>query len=182
MSGWCAISPVGMTPKLPDETEEWTAERAETAEELNRVTEKVIGAAIRVHKALGPGLLESAYEACLAFELAELGLQVAQQQPLPVCYRGVRLSCGYRMDLIVDDRVIVEVKSVARIEPIHEAQLISYLKLSGRSVGLLINFNVRLLRNGIRRRVNSFPKASANSAVSAVDSVALQTRGVHSDQ
>ena len=167
---------------MADEVGEWTAEHTEITEELNRVTEKIIGAAIRVHRALGPGLLESAYEACLAFELAELGLQVAQQQPLPVCYRGVRLSCGYRIDLIVDDRVIVEVKSVARIEPIHEAQLISYLKLSGRSVGLLINFNVKLLKNGIRRRVSSFPKTSANSAASAVDFVALQTRGVHSDQ
>ena len=157
------------------EAKECTAEPAETAEwsgaaALNKLTEQIIGAAIRVHRALGPGLLESAYEACLAFELAEMGLRVEQQQPLPVVYRGVRLSCGYRIDLVVDDHVIVEVKSVARVEPIHEAQLISYLKLSGRRVGLLINFNVRVLKNGVRRRVNNFPQVSASSAASAVNS------------
>ncbi len=151
-----------------------TAETAENAEgsaaTLNSITQQIIGAAIRVHQALGPGLLESAYEACLAFELAEMGFQVAQQQPLPVEYRGVRLSCGYRTDLIVDNRVIVEVKAIARIEPIHEAQLISYLRLSNRRVGLLINFNVKVLKNGVRRLVNGFPQPSALSAVSAVHS------------
>jgi GxxExxY protein len=154
-----------------------TAESTETAEKyssgtLNVVTQKIIGAAIRVHQALGPGLLESAYEACLAFELAEMGLRVAQQQPLPVIYRDVRLSCGYRIDLVIDDCVIVEVKSVSHITPIHEAQLISYLKLSGRKVGLLINFNVKVLKDGLRRRVNNFPQTSANSATSAVNSAA----------
>jgi GxxExxY protein len=99
-----------------------TAEGAETAENLNRITERVIGAAMRVHQALGPGLLESAYEACLAFELTHSGMRVVQQQPLPVVYRDVRLSCGYRLDFIVEDRVIVEVKAVSRLEPIHEAQ------------------------------------------------------------
>src|SRR5688500_14861228 len=101
-----------------------TAERAETAEGLNRISESVIGAALRVHRALGPGLLESAYEACLAFELADRGLKVVQQQALPVVYRGVRLSCGYRIDLLVEDRVVVEVKSVAKLDPIHEAQML----------------------------------------------------------
>lgn len=146
-----------------------TAEGAETAESLNRITERVIGAAMRVHQALGPGLLESAYEACLAFELADSGMKVVQQQPLPVVYRNVRLSCGYRLDFIVDDRVIVEVKAISRLEPIHDAQLLSYLRLSSRPVGLLINFNVKVLKNGVRRLVNNFPEGSAVSAPSAVN-------------
>ena len=147
-----------------------TAEDAETAENLNRITERVIGAAMRVHQALGPGLLESAYEACLAFELADGGMKVVQQQPLPVVYRNVRLNCGYRLDLVIDDRVIVEVKAVSRLEPIHEAQILSYLRLSSCRVGLLINFNVRVLKNGIRRLVRNFPDSSAVSALSAVHS------------
>lgn len=104
--------------------------------------------------------MESAYEACLAFELAELGMEVVRQQPMPVAYRGVRLDCGYRTDLIVESEVIVEVKAVTRLEPIHEAQLISYLKLSDRRLGLLMNFNVRALKNGVRRLVYGFPKAA----------------------
>jgi len=150
-----------------------TAEHAETAEgesqRLNGITKRIIGAGMKVHKALGPGLLESAYEACLAFELADMGFEVVQQQPLPVFYRGVRLNCGYRLDLVVANDVIVEVKSVSRLEAIHEAQMLSYLKLSNRRVGLLINFNVRVLKNGVRRLVNHFPKSSATSALSAVD-------------
>lgn len=134
--------------------------RGHTASSLNHVSDRVIGAGIRVHRALGPGLLESAYEACLAFELAELGMDVVRQQPMPVVYRGVRLDCGYRTDLIVEDEVIVEVKAVARLEPIHEAQLISYLKLSDRRLGLLMNFNVRALKHGVRRLVHGFPKAA----------------------
>ena len=126
-------------------------------ERLNRITESVIGAAIEVHRALGPGLLESAYEACLAFELVERGLKVERQKPLPVVYREVRLDCGYRLDLFVEQAVIVEVKAVDRLAPIHQAQLLSYLKLSGCKVGLLINFNVKVLKDGIRRVVNGFP-------------------------
>ena len=121
---------------------------------LNRVTGTIIGAAIDVHRALGPGLLESAYEACLAYELAERGLKVEQQKPLPLVYKAVRLDCGYRLDLLVDDCVIVEVKSVDALEPVHTAQVLSYLKLSGCRVGLLINFNVQVLKRGIRRLVN----------------------------
>ena len=124
---------------------------------LNRITESIIGAAIEVHRALGPGLLESAYEACLAFELAERGLNVEQQKSLPVFYREVKLECGYRLDLLVEESVVVEIKAVDRLAPIHSAQLISYLKLSGCKVGLLINFNVRVLKDGIRRLVNDFP-------------------------
>jgi len=124
---------------------------------LNQITESIIGAAIEVHRALGPGLLESAYEACLAFELGECGLKVEQQKPLPIVYRRVRLDCGYRLDLLVQEAVVVEVKVVDRLAPIHKAQLLSYLRLSGLKVGLLINFNVRILKDGIVRMVNTFP-------------------------
>jgi len=134
---------------------------------LNRITERVIGAAIEVHRALGPGLLESAYEACLAFELREKGLKVEQQKPLPVIYKGVRLDCGYWLDLVGDDRVIIEVKAVEKLTSVHDAQLLSYLRLYGCRVGLVINFHVSILKNGIRRIVNEFPDSaiSANSAV-----------------
>jgi GxxExxY protein len=126
-------------------------------ERLNRITETIIGAAIEVHRALGPGLLESAYEACLCFELVRRGLTVEQQKPLPVVYQDVKLDCGYRLDLLVEDAVIVEVKAVDRLAPIHQAQLLSYLKLPGCEVGLLINFNVKVLKDGLRRVVNNFP-------------------------
>ncbi len=129
------------------------------SEELDRITEAIIGAAIEVHRALGPGLLESAYEACLAFELRRRGLQVVQQKPVPILYREVKLDCGYRLDLLVEDAVIVEIKSVDRLAPIHQAQLLSHLKLTGHKVGLLINFNVKILRSGIMRVVNRFPDA-----------------------
>ena len=126
-------------------------------EELNRVTQAIIGAAIEVHKHLGPGLLESAYEACTAFELAERGLHVEQQKPLPLLYKKVRLDCGYRLDIIVEEKVIVEIKAVDKLLPLHEAQLLSYLKLTRCKAGLLINFNVQKLVNGIIRVVNNFP-------------------------
>ena len=121
---------------------------------LNETTEATIGAAIEVHRALGPGLLESAYQACLAFELAQRGFEVEQQKPLPVVYREVKLDAGYRLDLVVEDTVIVEIKAVDRLERIHEAQLLSYLRLSSYRIGLLINFNVTLLKNGLKRIVN----------------------------
>jgi len=122
-------------------------------EELDRVTEAIIGASIDVHRELGPGLLESTYEACLAYELVQRGLKVERQKPLPVVYKGLKLDIGYRVDLLVEDRVIVELKAVDRLEPIHEAQLLSYLRLSGCKVGLLINFNVRVLRDGLKRLI-----------------------------
>lgn len=122
-------------------------------EGLDRVTEAIIGAAIEVHRELGPGLLESTYEACLAYELAQRGLKVERQKPLPVVYKGLKLDIGYRVDLLVEDRVVVELKAVDHLEPIHEAQLLSYLRLSGCNVGLLINFNVRILKDGIKRLV-----------------------------
>jgi GxxExxY protein len=126
------------------------------AMELNRITETIIGAAIAVHRELGPGLLESTYEACLAYELVEQGLRIERQKALPVKYRGVHLDCGYRIDMLVENQIIVELKAVDRLEPIHEAQTLSYLKLSGLPVGLLLNFNVTQLRRGIRRLVNDF--------------------------
>ena len=121
---------------------------------INKITETIIGSAIAVHKTLGPGLLESAYEACLAFELADRGLSVERQKALPVLYRDVKLDCGYRLDLLVEEKVIVELKSIDRLLPIHGAQLLSYLKLSNCKVGLLINFNVKILKNGLHRIIN----------------------------
>jgi GxxExxY protein len=123
-------------------------------EELNRITEAIIGSAIRVHKALGPGLLESAYEACTAYELMDKGLRIEQQKPLPLVYKQVRLDCSYRLDLFVEEKVVVEIKAVDQLLPIHKAQLLSYLKLSGCKMGLLINFNVKLLTDGIVRVIN----------------------------
>ena len=130
-----------------------------TATALNKVTEQIIGAAIHVHRALGPGLLESAYEACLHQELVTRGLKVERQKPLPLVYEDVALDCVYRMDMLVEDSVVVEVKSVTKLDRVHEAQLLSYLKLSKKCVGLLINFNVTVLtESGIKRRVNGFPE------------------------
>jgi GxxExxY protein len=123
---------------------------------LDRITEAIIGGAIEVHRNLGPGLLESAYQTCLLHELLELGHKVEKEKPLPVIYKKIYMDCGYRLDLVVDDAVIIEVKSVERIAPIHEAQLMSYLKLSGMKVGLLINFNVTMLVKGICRKVNGY--------------------------
>jgi GxxExxY protein len=126
---------------------------------LDRITESIIGAAIEVHRNLGPGLLESAYQTCLMYELIQSGHKVEKEKPLPVFYKQIHMECGYRLDLVVDDAVIVELKSIDRIMPIHEAQLMSYLKLSGMKVGLLINFNVNTLVKGLRRRVNGYPDA-----------------------
>jgi GxxExxY protein len=117
------------------------------------LSHEIIKAALKVHTALGPGLLESAYQACLAFELREMGFGVATEVPLPINYNGVKLDCGYRLDLVVEDSVIVELKAIEAIAPVHKAQMISYLKLSGKSLGLLINFNVTHLREGIKRFV-----------------------------
>ena len=118
------------------------------------ITEAVIGAAIAVHRALGPGLLESTYEACLVYELTELGVALERQKALPVPYRSVLIDCGYRIDLLVGNEVIVELKAVERILPVHEAQILTYLRLSGHAVGLLLNFNVPLMKDGIRRFVH----------------------------
>ena len=124
--------------------------------ESDKITEIIIGAAIEVHRELGPGLLESTYECCLEYELVEKGLEVERQKFLPVKYRDVYVDCGYRIDLFVENLVVVELKAVDKVEPIHEAQLLSYLRLSGSPIGLLLNFNVTELRRGIRRLVNNF--------------------------
>jgi len=121
------------------------------------LSQRVIGAAIEVHRHLGAGLLESTYEACLAYELSEAGLAVERQKPLPVIYKGIRLDVGYRLDLVVEGKLILELKSVDQLDRVHESQMLSYLKLSGCKLGLLINFNVPLLRRGIRRFANGAP-------------------------
>lgn len=123
-------------------------------EELNKITEGIIGAAIEVHRNLGPGLLESAYQAALAYELSQRGYKVEQQKPLPMLYKEIKLDAGYRLDFLINDKVVLEIKSSDKIIPIHDAQILSYLRLSGCKVGLLINFNVKLLKNGVKRFVN----------------------------
>lgn len=121
--------------------------------EFDELSNRVIGCAIEVHRELGPGLLESTYEQCLAHELKLNGIQFELQHPLPVKYKGVRLDCGYRVDVLVEDKLIIELKSVEQIKGIHEAQLLTYMKLAGVKIGLLINFNVTKLKNGIKRFV-----------------------------
>ena len=122
--------------------------------DINKLSSDIIGAAIEVHKALGPGLLESAYEECLCYELTLRDFATERQKPLPLSYKGKTLDCGYRMDLVVEKTIIVEVKSCEKFEPIHKAQLLTYLKLSNLNLGLLLNFNVPLMRDGIIRVVN----------------------------
>jgi len=120
---------------------------------LEELTEEILGAAIEVHKILGPGLLESAYEECLCHELKLRGLQFRRQVDLPVEYKGLKLDCGSRLDIVVEDAVILELKCAERIEAVHQAQLLTYLKLTGKKVGFILNFNVPVLRDGIVRKV-----------------------------
>ncbi len=117
------------------------------------LTEKVIGLAIEVHRVLGPGLLESAYEGCFCYELKANGVPHRRQVPLPVVYKSIKLDCGYRMDVVIDGRLVIELKTVDRLLPIHDAQMLTYLKLSGIRTGLLMNFNTPVLKDGIRRLV-----------------------------
>jgi GxxExxY protein len=121
--------------------------------DVNKVTEAVIGASIEVHKSLGPGLLESAYEECLCYELRRLDVRFVRQYSLPIRYKDASLECGYKLDLLVEDKIVVELKAVEKLLPIHHAQLLSYLKLGGWKVGLIINFNVPVLKQGIRRKI-----------------------------
>ncbi|MCI0375970.1 MAG: GxxExxY protein [Gemmataceae bacterium] len=123
---------------------------------LNDLTSAIIGAAIKVHRALGPGLLESAYRVCLAYELRKLGLQVEEEKPVPVIYDEVKLECGFRADLLVQGLVIVECKAKEKLHPVDKAQVASHLRLLGLQVGLLINFHELLLKNGIQRIVNNY--------------------------
>jgi GxxExxY protein len=135
---------------------------AET-QSFREITERVIGACIEIHRHLGPGLLESTYEECLCYELSQLGIHFERQKPLPVKYKSVNLDCGYRLDLVVENRIIVELKAIESLLPIHEAQLLTYLKLSRLTLGLLINFNVPALKNGIKRIANNFVDSSSAS-------------------
>ena len=120
----------------------------------NEISEKIIGCAIQVHRELGPGLLESSYQECLYFELIQAGLLVDKEKPLPLVYKDVKLDCGYRLDLVVENKVVIEVKSVEALNDIHMAQILTYLKLSKCKLGLLMNFNVVLMKSGIKRVVN----------------------------
>ena len=119
-------------------------------EELSK---EIIGAAIEVHKLLGPGLLESAYEDCMVYELKIKGLNLERQKAVPVVYKSIKLDCGYRLDLLVENKIIIEIKSIDAMAPVHEAQILTYMKFSGVNVGLLINFNVTILKNGLKRYV-----------------------------
>ena len=119
--------------------------------EINQITEKIIGCAIEVHKVLGPGLLESAYEECLDYELQNTGLRVEKQKTIPVIYKEIKLDCGYRIDILVENTVVIELKTVDAFNPVHEAQILTYMKFAQKKTGLLINFNVTLLKNGIKR-------------------------------
>ncbi|MDR1304286.1 MAG: GxxExxY protein [Verrucomicrobiales bacterium] len=125
---------------------------------MEQLTGQIIAAAIEVHRALGPGLLESAYEECLGKELELQNIPFKRQVPLPIIYKGFEISCGYRLDLVVSDAIILELKTVSSIEPIHAAQLLTYLKLSHKTLGLIINFHVPVLKQGIKRIVNNHPK------------------------
>jgi GxxExxY protein len=129
--------------------ENWIDESCPESE----LTSRVLLAAIEVHRHLGPGLLESAYAACLCREFDVLGFNFDRERPLPVTYKGLNLNCGYRMDIVVEDRLVLELKCVDRILPIHEAQLLTYLKLSGVKAGLILNFNCKLMKDGIKRMV-----------------------------
>lgn len=122
--------------------------------DINELSNKIIGAAIEVHKTLGPGLLESTYEKCLSYELVLRKFTIEQQKVVPVKYKGIELDCGYRLDIIVENQIILELKACDQIEPIHEAQLLTYLKLTGLKIGLLLNFNVPMMKEGIVRIVN----------------------------
>jgi GxxExxY protein len=120
---------------------------------MYEITKKIIGCAIEVHKSLGPGLLESAYEECLSFELDKAGLITKRQVPVPVVYKDVKLDCGYRIDMLIENLVVIELKVVDEINPVHEAQILTYMKFSKMNIGLLMNFNVTVLKNGIRRYI-----------------------------
>ena len=129
--------------------------------EFDDLSNRVLGCAIEVHRELGPGLLESTYEQCLAYELNQTGIVFKIQQPIPVAYKEIKLECGYRVDLFVDDRLIIELKSVEQLLKIHEAQLLTYLKLTQCPVGLLINFNVPILKQGVKRMLNTSSKSQS---------------------
>jgi GxxExxY protein len=145
-----------------------STEVAEGTERLTALTERIIGAAIEVHKLTGPGLMESAYEECLCYELSQMGLSFERQVHLPITYKGIQLDCGYKMDLVVEDSVVLELKTVDQLLPIHTAQLLTYLKLSGKRVGLLLNFHAPILTKGIKRLINDSSVPSSHHLKNSV--------------
>lgn len=154
---------------MKDKSKSESAEGAETIvlRSLDEVTRSIIGAAIEVHRHLGPGLLESAYEQCLCYELSQVGLSFRRQVAIPVQYKGLKIDCEFRLDLIVEDSVIVEIKTVDQLAPIHSAQFLTYLKATNKRLGLLINFNVPVLKNGIKRLANHYVQPESKTSVSA---------------
>jgi GxxExxY protein len=143
-----------LTQSYTEKTQSYTEKNKKLKKktmELNEITQKIIGCAIEVHKHLGPGLLESAYEECLSYELGKMGLNIKRQVATPVVYKETKLDCGYRIDILVENVVVIELKVVDAINPVHEAHILTYMKFSNRPIGLLINFNVTLLINGIKR-------------------------------
>ena len=158
--------------KMKERSKPESAEGAEVTSvprlsRLNQLTEQIIGAAIEVHRQTGPGLMESVYEECLCYELSQLGLAFQRQVHLPLSYKGINLDCGFKMDLLVEDSVVLELKTVDQLLPVHSAQLLTYLKLSGKKVGLLINFNESVLTKGLKRLVNHFREPSGPTVTSA---------------
>jgi len=154
---------------MTDKSKPGNAETAEIRSVVENVlTDQIIGCAIEVHRTLGPGLLESVYEECLCYELSQLGLRFERQVHLPVSYKGIKLECGHKLDLVVEDSVVVELKAIDELAPIHQAQLLTYLKTSNKKVGLLINFNVQYLKNGLKRVVNRYAGPALKPQTSAV--------------
>ena len=156
---------------MTDMSKPESAEGAEVRGSIENVlTDQIIGCAIEVHRHLGPGLLESVYEECLCYELSQMGLRFERQVHLPVRYKGIKLDCGYKLDLVVEGSIVVELKSIEDLTPLHHAQVLTYLRTSNRRVGLLINFNVPILKSGLKRIVNRYagpaltPHTSAGSA------------------
>jgi GxxExxY protein len=166
---------MGFNSELADEL----AEGGETRPVENALTEKIIGAAIEVHRHLGPGLLESIYEECLCYELSQLGLRFKRQVYLPITYKGLKLESAYKMDLVVEDAIVVEIKATEQVSPVHHSQLLTYLKCADKRLGLLINFNVPILKNGLKRVVNQYsgasPRLPPRLRVSASDFVSAPT-------
>ena len=155
--------------EMADKSKSNNAETAETRTIIENVlTDQIIGCAIEVHRTLGPGLLESVYEECLCYELSQIGLRFERQVHLPVSYKGIKLECGHKLDLVVEDAVVVELKAIDELAPIHQAQLLTYLKTSSKKVGLLINFNVQFLKNGLKRVVNRYAGPTVTPSISAV--------------
>ena len=152
----------------PESAEVAEGTRITRPKSLDLLTERIIGAAIEVHRHTGPGLMESAYEECLCVELSQLGLSFKRQVPLPISYKGTKLDCGYKMDIVVEDAVVLELKTVEQLLPIHSAQLLTYLKLSDKQIGLLINFNEPVLKRGLKRLVNHFREAGEQQVPSVL--------------